>query len=99
MPPSNAASVVQTVSSGMAIAIAMARGNTRRKPLAMPMTRMASSSSVTRMTPIWAVMAEPERPAIRIAASTGPSSRISAMPRMLTMKASAPNWRSCCDIR
>ena len=83
----------------MAMAIAMARGNTRRKPWAMPMTRIASSSSVTRITPICAVMDEPERPAIRIAASIGPSSRIKAMPRMLTMKASAPNWRNCCDIR
>ena len=46
----------------------------------MPITRIASSSSVTRITPICAVMAEPERPAIRIAASTGPSSRISEMP-------------------
>ncbi len=63
------------------------------------MTRMASSSSVTRITPICAVMAEPERPATRMAPSMGPSSRISEMPRMLTMKVSAPNWRSCRLIR
>ena len=69
----------------MATASAIARGITSRKPCGMPMTRMASSSSVTRITPICAVMAEPERPAIRMAASTGPSSRISEMPRMLTM--------------
>ncbi|MNM74743.1 hypothetical protein D3C81_865080 [compost metagenome] len=55
---------------------------------------MASSSSVTRITPICAVMAEPDRPAIRIAASTGPSSRITAMPRILTINVLAPNMRS-----
>ena len=60
---------------------------------------MASSSSVTRITPICAVMAEPERPAIKIAASTGPSSRISEIPRILTMNASAPNCLSCWEIR
>ena len=99
MPPVKAASVVQTLSSGMAMARATARGMTSRNPCGMPMTRMASSSSVTRITPICAVMAEPERPATRMAASMGPSSRISEMPRILTMKASAPNWRSCRLIR
>jgi hypothetical protein len=77
--------VVQTLISGMASASARARGSTSRNPRAMPITCIASSSSVTRITPIWAVMAEPERPAIRMAASIGPSSRISANPRMLTM--------------
>ena len=85
MPPISEASVVHTDSSGMAIASAMARGSTRRKPAGMPSTRRASNSSVTRMTPICAVMAEPERPAISTAANSGPSSRISARPRMLTM--------------
>ena len=99
MPPASADSVVQTLMSGMASASASARGSTSRKPCGMPITRMASSSSVTRITPICAVMAEPDRPATRMAASMGPSSRISEMPRMLTMKASAPNWRNCSDIR
>ena len=65
----------------------------------MPSTRMASSSSVTRITPICAVMLEPERPATSTAASSGPSSRISDSPRMFTMKVSAPNWRSTWLIR
>ena len=99
MPPNRAATVVQTLISGITTASASARGITSLKPRGMPMTRMASSSSVTRITPICAVMADPERPAIKIAASTGPSSRISEMPRMLTMKASAPNWRNCCEIK
>ena len=85
--------------SGMAMASASARGSTSRKPCGMPMTLMASNSSVTRMTPICAVMAEPDRPATKMAPSSGPSSRISEMPRMLTMNASAPNWRSCRLIR
>ena len=47
------------------------------------MTSSASSSSVTRITPSCAVIADPERPATRIAASTGPSSRMMPMPTML----------------
>src|SRR5471030_552313 len=63
------------------------------------MTCMASSSSVTRITPICAVMAEPERPATRMAESTGPSSRITESPRIFTMYWFAPNMRSCCADR
>src|SRR6185369_14725407 len=85
MPPARAHKVVHTLISGMATASAMARGITSRKLCEMPITRMASSSSVTRITPICAVIAEPERPAIRMAASIGPSSRISPIPRILTM--------------
>ena len=44
------------------------------------MTSSASSSSVTRITPSCAVIADPERPATRIAASTGPSSRMMPIP-------------------
>jgi hypothetical protein len=65
----------------------------------MPITLIASSSSVTRITPICAVIDEPERPATRMAASMGPSSRIRATPRMLTMYASAPNCRNCLAVR
>ena len=54
------------------------------------MVAIASISSVTRMTPICAVIADPERPATSTATSTGPSSRMMLMPRMLTMKTSAP---------
>jgi hypothetical protein len=38
----------------------------------MPIVDSASISSVTRITPIWAVIAEPERPATSTATSTGP---------------------------
>ena len=65
----------------------------------MPITRIASSSSVTRITPICAVIAEPERPATRIAESTGPSSRITDSPRILTMYWFAPKSRNCCADR
>ncbi len=57
------------------------------------MVASASISSVTRITPSCAVIAEPERPATRMATSTGPSSRMMPRPRILTMKMSAPNWR------
>ena len=90
---------VQTLISGIAMASASTRGSTRRKPCEMPITRIASSSSVTRITPICAVMAEPDRPATSTAARIGPSSRISDSPRILTMKVSPPYWRSCCDVR
>ena len=91
MPPPRAASVVHKLIKGMATASAMARGMTSLKPWRMPMTCMASSSSVTRITPICAVIAEPERPATKMAASSGPSSRIKEIPKIFTMKASAPN--------
>ena len=78
----------------MAIASAITLGRISRKPCEMPITRIASNSSVTRITPICAVMAEPDRPATRMAASTGPSSRMMAIPRMLTMKMLAPNTRN-----
>ncbi len=99
MPPKSAAIEVHRLISGIAMASASTRGITSRKPCGMPITRIASSSSVTRITPICAVIAEPERPAISTAASTGPSSRTSDRPRMLTTKVSAPYWRSCCEIR
>ena len=47
-------------------------GITSRKPCGMPITCIASSSSVTRITPICAVIADPERPATRIADEHGP---------------------------
>jgi hypothetical protein len=49
--------VVHTLISGMTMA-----ASAHHQAMAMPMTRIASSSSVTRITPICAVMAEPERP-------------------------------------
>ncbi|MNS95537.1 hypothetical protein D3C72_1298040 [compost metagenome] len=84
MPPISAAVSVQMTSRGMEMARASTFGMIRRKPCEMPITSMASSSSVTRMTPSWAVMDEPERPATRMAANKGPSSRMTLMPSRLT---------------
>jgi hypothetical protein len=70
-------------------------GRTRRWLRETPIVARASISSVTRMTPIWAVIAEPERPATSTATSTGPSSRTMLMPSRLTMKTSAPKVFSC----
>ncbi|EDS99887.1 hypothetical protein BamIOP4010DRAFT_6595 [Burkholderia ambifaria IOP40-10] len=84
-PPVSAMMLVHITSSGIATPSASTRGRISRSPCGMPITRIASSSSVTRITPICAVIAEPERPATRIADSTGPSSRITDSPRMFTM--------------
>ena len=64
-------------------------GRMMRTVREMPMVARASISSVTCMTPIWAVMADPERPATSTATRTGPSLRMIEMPRMLTMKVGA----------
>ena len=87
------------ISSGMAMASASTLGSTRRTVCGMPITDSASSSSVTRITPNCAVIAEPERPATSTAQITGPSSRMMPMPSMLTMKALAPKALSCSEDR
>jgi hypothetical protein len=99
MPPMSAIESVQTTNSGIEMARASTFGRISRKPCEIPMTSIASSSSVTRMTPNCAVIDEPERPATRIAASKGPNSRITLMPRMFTRYMSPPNMRSCCADR
>mmetsp|Transcript_37520 Transcript_37520/g.87496 ORF Transcript_37520/g.87496 Transcript_37520/m.87496 type:complete len:205 (+) Transcript_37520:1336-1950(+) len=90
MPPSIISAAVHSATSGSDSASASTLGATRRTVCEMPITDSASSSSVTRITPIWAVIAEPERPATMMAASSGPSSRSTARPRMLMTKMSAP---------
>lgn len=97
MPPSNAMASVHNTINGIDTASASSFGRINRNVCGMPITAIASSSCVTRITPSCAVIAEPERPATKIAASTGPSSRITLMPRMLMINASAPNSLSCCD--
>ena len=94
-PPTSATPDVHSTSSGSATARAAVLGRIKRKVFEMPITESASSSSVTLMTPSWAVIADPERPATRIEQMTGPSSRTMPMPRMLTMRTSAPTSRSC----
>jgi hypothetical protein len=79
----------------MAMVSATTLGKIRRSPRGTPMVASASISSVTRITPSCAVIAEPERPATRMATSTGPSSRTMPRPMILTMKMSAPNCLSC----
>jgi hypothetical protein len=95
MPPMIPAAEHQITSSGIATARARTFGRIRRWLRDTPMVASASISSVTRMTPIWAVIAEPERPATSTATSTGPSSRTMLMPSRLTMKTSAPKVFSC----
>ncbi len=84
-PPTSAAAIAQTETNGIATARPTTLGNTRREIGEIPMVIIASISSVMRMTPICAVMAEPERPASRMATRSGPSSRMIDMPRRFTM--------------
>ena len=61
--PTSAAMSVQNETSGSATASASTRGSTRRVVTETPITESASTSSVTRITPSCAVIADPERPA------------------------------------
>ena len=88
--PASAARSVQNETSGSATASAITLGSTRRVVTDTPITDSASISSVTRITPSCAVIAEPERPAAMIDASMGPSSRTTPTPTMLITSRSAP---------
>src|SRR3990172_5926357 len=90
-PPIRAMPEVHRINSGIAIASATILGRIRRTVCGMPITDSASSSSVTRITPSCAVMAEPERPATSTAAITGPSSRMMPIPSKLMMNILSPN--------
>jgi hypothetical protein len=84
---------VHATSSGMAMASAITRGMISRKPCEMPITHRIEFLGHPHHADLRGD-GRAGRPAIRIAASTGPSSRITAMPRMLTMNVLAPNIRS-----
>src|SRR5574343_1952215 len=94
MPPNSATADVHSTSSGNATVRPIILGKTTRRLREIPIVDKASISSVTRITPICAVMADPERPATSTATSTGPSSRMIETPRILTMNASAPKLLS-----
>ncbi len=55
------------------------------------MVSSASSSSVTRMVPISAAKAEPERPITTIAVTKGPSSRVMEIATRLATTCMAPS--------
>ena len=63
------------VSSGMAIRLAMMRGETKNLIGLIAMESSASICSVARMVPSSAAMAEPVLPVTMKADSTGPNSR------------------------
>ncbi len=69
----------QMVRHGIITAIATNFGVTRKATGSRAMVFSASSSSVTRMVPISAANAEPERPITTIAATKGPNSRVMEM--------------------
>ena len=86
----------QKASSGIEITSATMRGRTSHSTGLSPIVRMASTSWLTCMVPIWAVKALPERPATMMAVSRTPSSRNMPIPTASTVKVSAPNCLSCC---
>ncbi len=98
-PPTNAQADVHNTKNGATKVSPNTLGKMMRRIREIPMVVRASISSVTRMTPICAVIAEPERPATNTAINIGPNSRMMPKPRMLTIKMSAPNARSCLDMR
>src|SRR3989442_11539071 len=61
-PPTSATPEVHRTSRGSATAMAATLGRISRKLFEMPITESASSSSVTLITPSWAVIAEPRAP-------------------------------------
>ena len=75
----------------------MMRGRTSHSIGFSPIVRMASTSWLTCMVPIWAVKALPERPATMMAVSSTPSSRNMPMPTASTVKVSAPNCLQLLD--
>ena len=90
MPPSTPVTSVYTVSSGITMTSASILGSTSRSCAPTPMVRSASTSSVTFIVPICAVYAEPERPAMMMAVSSGDSSRSIASATRSTTKMLAP---------
>ena len=71
------------------------RGKTSNSMGSRPIVRMASTSSLTFMVPIWAVNALPERPASMIAVSSTPISRNTPDATILTVNISTPNRANC----
>ena len=76
--------------SGSAITPATSVGTTRYRIGLSAMTVSASICSVMRITPISAASADPARPVTMSAASTGPSSRTSAIATSGPTNASEP---------
>ena len=74
-PAQQAGMSPQKASSGSDKDSAMMRGSTSHSIGFSPIVRMASTSRLTCIVPIWAVKALPERPATMIAVSSTPSSR------------------------
>ena len=79
-----------SVSSGVISTAAMMRGVTRKRTGLKPIVVRASTSWLTRIVPISAAKAAPERPASRIAVISGPSSRSIDRPIRSATKISAP---------
>ena len=89
-PPTIPTRSENSTSSGVISKAAMIRGVTRKRTGLKPIVVSASTSWLTRIVPISAANAAPERPASRIAVISGPSSRSIDRPIRSATKISAP---------
>src|ERR1035438_8195856 len=99
-PPRTPMKSDQTARQGIMTAMARNFGTTRNATGSRAMVSSASSSSVTRIVPISAAKAEPDRPMTTIAVISGPSSRVMEMDTRLATNCMAPrrcNWYAPCN--
>ncbi|OPZ69006.1 MAG: hypothetical protein BWY82_02397 [Verrucomicrobia bacterium ADurb.Bin474] len=92
MPPSHPLTIARAVSTGVMRTAAVSLGRTRIFSGGMFMVLSASTSLYTVMEASSAVVADPTRPARRMATITGASSRQRDNPTMLPMKLRTPSW-------
>ena len=91
-PPRSPTRLANSVSSGVISNAARTRVVTRKRTGSSPIVVSASISWLTRIVPISAANAAPERPASRIAVISAPSSRSIDRPIRSATKISAPNF-------
>ena len=97
--PASAATSPTNTSSGSANTEASRRGSTSTCIGDRPRVRRASISSVSRIVPSCAVNAEPERPAMITATSSGAISREAPIATASTTKMLAPYFSACMPKR
>ena len=85
------------VSTGIMTSTAASRGSTSMRSGGMFIVTRASTSWYTFIEASSAVMAEPTRPATRMATITGPSSRTMVRPTSVPMNCLAPKSLPCCS--
>ena len=98
LPPPIPTVSLRIVSTRIITLAAIRRGVTSFLIGSVPSVLRASICSVTRIEPICAAIPDPTRPATRIAASTGPSSRLIDPVTRGHMFIVAPNGAICTEV-